>query len=278
MKIVRFYPTAQLSPLIDHFWMLESEKDEVIQLPILLPGTGAELYFHYKLPFRYQIRQNHPITCESGHLFCIRNTPINLLPSSNIGFLAVRFKAGMIDRFTKIRAKELLDKTLSVEEIWGTSGKYLLKRLAYTQTSLERIVLIQDFLIQHLKNESSDVTIEKAISILYKQDCSISIQNLAETLSLSRRQLERRFKLFSGQSPANFKSIKRFQHTVRKLILDDTEKPLDVALEHGYFDQSHLIRDFQHLAGTTPNRYLVDARTKTHFYNTRRSKIDMIHL
>lgn len=277
MKKVKFYPTAQLSPFIDHFWMLESERDEVIRLPLLLSGTGAELYFHYKIPFRYQTTQNHPITCEPGHLFCIRNTPIDLLPSSNIGFIAVRFKAGMIYRFTKIPAKELLDKTLSVEEIWGASGKYLLKQLAETQTSLEQIVLIQDFLIQHLKNESSDAAIEKAISILYKQDLSISIPDLAETLGLGRRQLERRFKLFSGQSPGNFKSIRRFQHTVRKLMLDDNAKPLDVALSHGYFDQSHLIRDFQRLVGTTPNKYLEEARTKTHFYNTSRSKIDTIH-
>ena len=33
----------------------------------------------------------------------------------------------------------------------------------------------------------------------------------------------------------------------------------DLALQHGFSDQSHLIRDFRAIVGTTPRRYVEDA-------------------
>ena len=256
MKIIRFTPNVILSLYIDHFWGWESEKNEIIQLPTLLAGTGAELYFHYKTPFQYQLSNDDSISCGDAHLFCVRNKPINLLPSCDIGFIAVRFKAGMLSRFTQIPGSEFLDQIVNVEEIWGITGKKLLIHLLDMQTSMQRVELIQSFLIKHLRNKSSDIIIEKAISILYIPNQTISIQNLAKDIGLGHRQLERRFKSFSGQSPSNFRSLKRFQHTIRKLMLDTTLNTLDVALTNGYFDQAHLIHDFKSRIGISPTYHL----------------------
>lgn len=270
MNTFQILPAPILHPFVDRLWGWENTNGDIVQLPTLLPGTGAELYFHYREPFRYAINPDRQEDCDSGHLFCIRHRPIQLSPSPNIGFIAVRFKVGMIHRFTKIPGKELLDRTLSVNEIWGASGTALLRHLSYSSTQGEKLSLIQSFLTEHLMRESLDSVTEKAMSRLYRQCSWVYVQHLAEDLNIGRRQLERRFKAFSGLSPIEIKGLSRFQHTARKLMLDASASANDIALANGYYDQSHFIHDFQRRINTTPQQYIEDARTKTHFYNTSR--------
>lgn len=261
-------PSLELRPFVDRLWGWESELEEVVLLPKLLPGTGAELYFHYGEPFRIENDGAHALTVDAGHLFCIRSAPINLLPASGIGFVAVRFKIGMLHRFTTIPAYELADCQLSVKDIWGTSGSRLSCHLSYATSHQERIALIQQFLVSQLRPESVDLILEQAMALLYRRSAPMSIDTLASELGLGRRQLERRFKAFSGQSPREVKSLIRFQKTVRGLMIAPSANTADQALAHGYFDQAHFIHDFRRRIGLTPQQYLRSANTMTHFYNT----------
>lgn len=46
---------------------------------------------------------------------------------------------------------------------------------------------------------------------------------------------------------------------------------MEIALDCGYFDQSHLIRDFQAFAGAAPSRYLgFETELARHFRSPRR--------
>ena len=270
MKMFQVIPGPVLHPFIDRFWGWESTGDEIVRLPTVLPGTGAELYLHYGAPFRYMANDNQEAKCASGHLFCVRRQPIRLLPSPNVGFIAVRFRAGMLHRFTPIPGRELIDRVLSVEEIWDAEGAALLDNLTCATSLNEKLAYLQSFLEKQLRHGSLDVLVERAMPMIYKQSASISVDALAEKLHLGRRQLERRFMAFAGQSPGEVKCLSRFQHTIRKLVLDASADPVDIALANGYYDQAHFIHDFQRRASTTPGRYLEDARMKTHFYNTSR--------
>lgn len=271
MNIFNCLASPQLRPFIDRLWGWESKPPEIIRLPTLLPGTGAELYFHYGEPFRFKVQANwdYLFTVGLGHLFCIRSIPIELSPTPNIGFIAVRFRIGMLQRFTDIPTNELVDCQLSVEDIWGGSGATLLRHLSYAVGQQERIRLIQSFLIDRLKPESSDLLVEHAMSTLYRKSSTLSIDTLADSLHLGRRQLERRWKTFSGQSPSETRCLSRFQRTVRGLMLEPSTDTADSALIGGYYDQAHFIHDFRRRVGRSPRHYLLDARTKTHFYNTR---------
>lgn len=276
MKIFHQLPIPELRPFVDRLWGWESLSPEVVPLPTLLPGTGAELYFHYREPFRIATHGNRSFAVDAGHLFCIRSTPINLSPVSGIGFVAVRFKIGMLYRFTNIPANELADCQLSVGDIWGVAGASLARHLSCATDDQERAALIQHFLASHLRPESKDLLIERAIAALYRQCAARSIDALANTLGIGRRQLERRWKTFSSQSPNELKSLIRFQKTVRGLMLDPAANTAAMAIAGGYFDQAHFIHDFRRRVGQTPQRYLRLAHTKTHFYNTRLHKIGIL--
>lgn len=273
MRKFHVLPDDVLKPFIDRLWGWESSADELVHLPTLLPGTGAELYFHFRTPFRRMAGQGAHSACAMSHLLCLRRQPVPLCPGRDIGFIAVRFRAGMLHRFTDVPGRELIDRMLAVDDLWGRAGMALALRVAEANALPERLRLIQDFLSQRLRVKSADDLVEHAVSALYRESSSISIEQLARRMKIGRRQLERRVLALTGQSPAELRRLGRFQKVVRSLLLAPTMTPLDVALAEGYYDQSHFSRDFRELALAPPGRFLQAARLKTHFYNTSRSAL-----
>lgn len=270
MRKFERWPDAALRPFIDRLWGWESAPGERVPMPTLLPGTGAELYFHYRVPFRRLTAPGVPVACDTAHLLCIRRQPVPLCPSGELGFIAVRFRAGMLHRFTELPGRELLDRVLAIDDLWGRAGRELARRVAESAAMPERLRLIQDFLCRQLRGESADALVERAISSLYRESSALSIAQLAMRLNLGQRQMERRFLALTGQGPAEVRRLGRFQKAARALLLAPAAAPLDVALAQGYFDQSHFSRDFRALAGAPPGRFLAMARATTHFYNTPR--------
>ena len=68
------------------------------------------------------------------------------------------------------------------------------------------------------------------------------MRQLAETIGCSRHQLARRFHAEIGVSPKSMARISRFERAC--------------GLTAGFSDQSHLVREWQALAGCTPRTWI----------------------
>lgn len=270
MRTFESLPADVLAPYIERYWGWETVGSERVDLPILLPGTGAELYFHYRAPFRRRAQNGQDHCCDTAHLFCIRSQPIDLLPRGDIGFVAVRFRAGMMHRFIDVPGRELMDRVLSTEDLWGATGRMLASRVAGAETLDARLALIQTFLLERLRRGCADLVFERAASLLYAECNDVAIDRVAERAGIGRRQLERRFIAIAGQTPVQLRNLARFQKTVRTLMLDGRVGTTDAALARGYYDQAHFIRHFRGLVAESPERHFKAARARTHFYNTPR--------
>jgi AraC-like DNA-binding protein len=59
-----------------------------------------------------------------------------------------------------------------------------------------------------------------------------------------------------GLGPKGLGRLVRFQEVYRRLGADVPSDWASVALDCGYYDQAHLLRDFRELAGSPPSRLL----------------------
>jgi transcriptional regulator GlxA family with amidase domain len=97
--------------------------------------------------------------------------------------------------------------------------------------------------------------VQQAIGELVKQRGHLSIADFAQAASLGNRQLRRSCHRHSGLAPKQLARILRFRHA--SMLLRKGVKDLaGLALDCGYYDQAHMIRDFQSLAGISPARYM----------------------
>jgi transcriptional regulator GlxA family with amidase domain len=104
----------------------------------------------------------------------------------------------------------------------------------------------------------------KAAMITMEQfvDGSMSIQKLAATVGLSRRQLERIFIDKTGMSPA--KAYNRVRMERAKSILAQSKAPMiEIALDVGFENASQFTRTFKRTFGQTPSQHRA-AALRTH--------------
>jgi transcriptional regulator GlxA family with amidase domain len=80
---------------------------------------------------------------------------------------------------------------------------------------------------------------------------------------LASRQWQRRFAQATAFTPKSFTRILRFQHVIQ---LAGRLPWTDVALQTGFYDQSHLTNEFQAFTGQTPQAFLRGAGAMPEFF------------
>jgi len=84
----------------------------------------------------------------------------------------------------------------------------------------------------------------------------VPIGGLADAIGWSRRHLAERFRREAGLPPKTMARIIRFSRLLGRAATTNPVRWDRLAAECGYYDQSHLNRDFREFAGTTPADYL----------------------
>ncbi|HEY7007493.1 MAG TPA: helix-turn-helix domain-containing protein, partial [Jatrophihabitantaceae bacterium] len=81
----------------------------------------------------------------------------------------------------------------------------------------------------------------------------VSIASIARAVGWSERHLATRFRTEIGLTPKAAARVIRFDRARRMLR---ARTGADVAARCGYFDQSHLVRDFVSFTGLSPSAWL----------------------
>ena len=259
-------PRVELQAYVDRYWGWEGEVPTA--LPTWLPGTGAELLFHYARPFAIDCGDKGVRELGVAQLLCARRAPHQPLALADVGFIAVRFRSGALRHFCALSLAELRDDALAIGDVWGSPGRELAERVALAGNTGARVALIERWLLHCLAcYRQHQPAIEAALHALYYGHRDVRIDALAGHLGMSRRHFERLFAEQIGLTPKAFQRTARLNLTVRELLLGEPRDMLATALEHGYYDQAHFIHDFRAFVGQSPSAFLRNSADAAHFYN-----------
>jgi AraC-like DNA-binding protein len=84
-------------------------------------------------------------------------------------------------------------------------------------------------------------------------DQKLNLEELAQRFSLDKYQLIRYFKRQVGVTPNGYLTLLRIEQA--KSLLAQGHALVEVALETGFYDQSHFARYFRTYTGVTPRGY-----------------------
>jgi AraC-like DNA-binding protein len=172
----------------------------------------------------------------------------------------VRFHLGRFP-FSRLPLREARNRALPLDGLWEQQGlkakiQALECRLAQEADTAERIACVERFLKEFLQHCSEpDTVVTEALDLIEETKGQISVEALAEAVGMSDRQLERKFTLHVGLLPKAFCRVARFRQV--KSLLESALRPTscDLAYACGYYDQTHLIREFRLFTGQTPAHY-----------------------
>jgi len=169
--------------------------------------------------------------------------------------MGVHFKPGGAFPFFGGLVSEIADTHIGLEVIWGAEARRLRERLYEAPTAELRLHILEQILQSCLakgKELRGDVTY--ALSRLKR--CAIPVGELANELGLSHRRFIEVFTTQVGMTPNLFRRVRRFQRAALLAGRNPTLSWGELSLDCGYFDQSHMIRDFQAFSGFTPADYV----------------------
>src|SRR5262249_33189048 len=141
--------------------------------------------------------------------------------------------------------------------IWKREILALREQLLGAATSDEKFNLLEAYLVAKAQARlQPDRTVSVALDMLRSWPV-LPLRELAAKLGLSHKQMLSRFDRRVGVTPKLASRIFRFQRALAAINQTKTVPDwADLALDCGYYDQAHLIHEFQQLAGLTPAAYL----------------------
>lgn len=171
--------------------------------------------------------------------------------------LGVAFTPGGAGPFLRMPARELRDLHISLEDVWGREGSGLRERLLEVGPD-QRFALLEGWLLeQALGDLEQHPAVAYALNEFSGVPHTSSVSEVTDRVGLSSRRFIEVFDDEVGLTPKLYCRIRRFQHAIHQLAQQsDNVDWADLAALSGYYDQSHMIRDFQEFSGLNPSAYL----------------------
>jgi AraC-like DNA-binding protein len=172
-------------------------------------------------------------------------------------YFIILFWPGVSYAFYPLPAKELTDKSIPLGELLPSESERIVELIVTANSFQERIHIFEQFLDKRLLlQEDIPKSILIAITTICRNFKKLSCVEVERQTRYTDRHFRRLFDKYIGVSPIMLKKIMRYQKTLKALYTRPKEDMAGLAFELGYFDQSHLIREFKRFQSCTPKHFL----------------------
>ncbi len=255
-------PAPPLSDFIERFWLCSDAPAHRTER--ILPSGTFELVINLRedeiriydpaQPDRVRRLSGAVVSGTYGSFFLIDTL-------QHAAMLGVHFRPGGAFPFLGLPAGEMADTHVDLATLWGRAPvAELRERLCAAATPEERFRRLETMLVPRLRHPPRrHGAVPAALAAFGQAGAEVSVRGVAEHIGLSQRRLIQVFAAEVGLTPKLYCRVRRFQQArelVRKAPAPDWA---GIAVACGYFDQSHLIRDFRELSGLSPVAYLRQA-------------------
>jgi AraC-like DNA-binding protein len=169
--------------------------------------------------------------------------------------MGAHFKPGGLAAFVGLPLDELHNLHVSLDALWGRRAAELRERLLAAPGPEAKLALLERLLSARIdRQHRRHAAVDHALTSFRRG--SRRIGDVVDETGLSPRRFIRLFGDAVGLTPKAFCRVRRFQRAVA--LLHDTHDVdwAETAVACGYYDQSHMIHDFQDFAGLSPASYL----------------------
>ena len=261
MSFYKVYsPTANLTGLIRELqvyhanWNLE----EHLPSPFItcLANTEQNLYFFINDPVHVIPAENIKIPSPSVIVTGPKIKPVGLLFGRDHLMIKIAFYPTGMYRLLGITMEQTVNKGLDAADFWGTEVTDIVQLLRKAVSYDSMIEIISSFIDRKFDNACRpEEPIDNIAIRMLDPQTDHTLEQWASLACLSLRQFERNFVTRVGISPKLFIRITRFEYAMKVKNESPDKSWAGIALECGYTDSSHLLKEFKEFAEFPPGRF-----------------------
>jgi AraC-like DNA-binding protein len=239
-----------LSDIVKHFYAFQTTADYEETVGHLSPNFEMMLIFNFSNPFKISYAAE-PLKEPVNQVAILgplrRMLNYQLLPNADT--LVAVFNLDGFYRLFQVTPDEVYTPDATMTDLWA-----VLQRSSLA----ERAEILSEYILSATR-ASDEASIPLLDGAAYFDDPHIQPgKAIADDSQLSERTIQLRFKKYVGYSPKEMLRFLRFKQVINS-IEQHPENEIDwfdLIHDFGYHDQSHLIKDFNHYLGTTPQTFI----------------------
>ena len=236
----------------------------------LLPSQGLEFFIEHYWIVKWNLKEGETYTSEvlpypSIHIVFEKNYSriIGVMEGKyarqlkgSDKVLGIKFKPGAFYPFINGNVSELTYKFIELNNYFDINVDKLEASILHSESEEGMSNVAEKFLMKFIPEKDENVIlINKIIDLTNKDRNIIKVDDIVKRMRINKRTLQRLFSQYVGVSPKWV--IKRFRllEAVGELSKNKKADWTKLALELGYFDHAHFIKDFKSIIGKTPYEY-----------------------
>jgi len=191
--------------------------------------------------------------------------PRVLNTAQSIRMLGVSFAPGGASSLFQTPVSEIANLTVPLDEFCGGSAIALQAEMLEAPSNAVRFRVLERYLEALLAaiDAPDHPAVRYALGEL-RSVHEVRIADLIGRMGIGQRRFIELFRREVGLTPKLYQRVTRFQQVLASIENHRDIEWSDVASLHGYFDQAHLIHDFNTFAGVSPTVYLQRRSSRNH--------------
>ena len=263
MPFYKIYPPpAKLKNVIREFQLLHVQwlPGEELPPPFItcLANTEQNIYFFPRDPIKLTGANRFETQVPPVVVTGPKTKPVGLLYNKDYLMIKVAFQPTGTYRLLNVAMQPLVNAGMNATEIWGNEIFDILHVLQHMTVYDEMVETVSKFLadkamLQLKPEEPIDEVAVKMLDPLQEYP----LNEWASMACLSLRQFERSFITRVGISPKMFIRIVRFEYAMKIKNADNNKSWSQIALECGYTDSAHILKEFKAFAEFPPSEFFL---------------------
>jgi len=252
MRVHVIAPSPALAPYLRALTIVETGPHEEVTRT-LVPEAGMVLGLRYR-GASWVYKEGGATRMPDAVLTGVSTVARRMRTAADSGIVLAMFREGAAAQFFEQPQHELHSKAIALDELVPlTELQHAAQRVADAEDAAARAAALEAFLLSRLRTNTKDLLVTRALRSIAAARGAIRVASLAADLGLGMDRLEKRFRSVVGATPKQLATIYRVRNAIQRY------KPgmllTELAVELGYCDQSHFIREVRAALGEPPGRF-----------------------
>lgn len=252
MEYLSYRPGPPLEGLVENLWSLKDAPPHAHER--ILPSGTLELVINlHEDEFRIygDASGAAPARFRGAVVSGAYRRPFVIDTGAHASVMGVHFAPGGALPFLGAPPGHLADTHVDLEALWPRQASELRERLCEAPSPRRRFRILEAALQARLAQVlTPHAAVRAALARLARP--RLTIAEIAREVGLSHRRFIQLFTAEVGASPKLFARLLRFQRALAVVREARSVSWAALALDCGYYDQPHLIRDFGEFSGLSP--------------------------
>ncbi|MCB1599875.1 MAG: AraC family transcriptional regulator [Xanthomonadales bacterium] len=254
-------PPPQLQGIVAQLWYGEGQVSYARDR--ILPSGQSQLLINLG-PVQYRVRPGPPeqrIAFRDIWYAGLHQGPIDTEAPHGSALLGVAFSAHGGFPWLQADQSQHCDHIIALADALGDGVLALRQRLLDNADIVRRFELVESWLQARLDPRAAvHPAVRWSVERIASRGGQIGVVELASQTGYTRKHLNALFQRQVGMGPKALARVHRFNAAIARLQGLDEVPWASLAQLCGYYDQSHLVRDFRSFSGYAPAEFLRHGR------------------